>query len=689
MNDALARYRRLIDRLCATPARASSDLALASLLVAVVVMMVVPLPTFAIDFLIALNLALSLGLLLAALYVADASRLAALPSLLLLATLFRLGLNVSTTRLVLLHGDAGRIVEAFGRIVVAGNVVVGAVVFLVLALVQFVVIAKGSERVAEVAARFTLDALPGKQMSIDADLRAGSMTLEEAHERRRALERESHLYGALDGAMKFVKGDAVAGLVIVAINIVGGLAVGVLQRGMSFGAAASHYTVLTVGDGLAAQLPSLFVSTTAGLVVTRVPGDDPSGSLGGDVTSQLGAQPRALALTGALLALLACVPGLPALPFLALGAVAALAGLGGRRNLGAPERSRAVRSSPEESALALANVAPVRVRLGRGTDVSAVVAAERLAAARVRLFAELGLRVPEVVFADGDGLAADRYEIALGAVVAATGTLPDAACWVDASAAELRPFGVDAEGRAAPFGDRTLAWCDADAARSAASAGYRTGDRADLVVAHVERVLRASAAEFVGVQETRDLVDALEATHPALVGEVLPRLLSLAQVAEVLRRLVHEEVSIRDMRAVFEALAAAGQHERDPLALVEAVRAHLRRELTASVTAGRESLPVYTLSPRVEDAFRAAARYGVAGGPLPIDPDVIASTLEQLRELERAPADAPAPRPVVVTAPDIRRHVRAAIECELPSLRVLSYQDLTPSTVLRRLGTVA
>lgn len=294
----------MLDRLLSTVTRPFSgdggrrvpvgEIALGALVVAVLVMMIVPLPPAALDFLIALNLAVSLALLLVALCVADASRLAALPSILLLATLFRLGLNVSTTRLVLLDGNAGRIVEAFGKIVVSGNLVVGCVVFLVLAIVQFIVIAKGAERVAEVAARFTLDALPGKQMAIDADLRAGSVTLEEAQERRRGLERESQLYGALDGAMKFIKGDAIAGLAIVVVNIVGGLGVGLLQKGMSISEAASHYAVLTIGDGLAAQLPSLLVSATAGLVVTRVPDGD---TLGGDITDQFSAQPRALLAT--------------------------------------------------------------------------------------------------------------------------------------------------------------------------------------------------------------------------------------------------------------------------------------------------------------------------------------------------------------------------------------------------------
>ncbi len=682
MNDPLEPLKRLIDRLPMGRLAASSDLALAGLLIAVVVMMVVPLPPFLLDFLIALNLALSLGLLLVALYVTDASRLAALPSLLLIATLFRLALNVSTTRLVLLHGDAGRIVEAFGRVVVAGNVVVGGVIFLVLALVQFIVIAKGSERVAEVAARFTLDALPGKQMSIDADLRAGSLSLEQAQERRRSLERESQLYGALDGAMKFVKGDAIAGLVIVAINIVGGLAVGVLQRGMSFGAAATHYTVLTVGDGLAAQLPSLLVSTTAGLVVTRVPGDDPAGDLGSDITSQLRAQPRALMLTGGLLGLLACMPGLPALPFLAMGAVAVMAGLGRRDASGRPART----PSPvdgDDSALTLRNAPAVRIEVG--SAMHAAIASETpasVSAMRARLFGDLGLRVPEIAVEEAPRLGARRYAIVLGAIRAGSGDLPDASHWIDAPVADLRPFGIEATA----FAD--LAWCDESDAGRAATAGYRTGGVTAFLVDRVEVVLRANAEEYVGVQEARDLVDALEATHPALVAEVLPRVLSLAQVAEVLRRLVREEVSVRDLRGIFEALAAGSQLERDPVALTEVVRAHLRRQLTASVAGERTSLPVYTLSQRVEDAFRAAARYSPPGQPVALAPDVASDLLDQLRALEGTGRDVTAPRPVLVTAQDLRRHVRATIEYDLPRLKVLSYQDLMPTLVLRNIGTV-
>jgi type III secretion protein V len=619
-----------------------SDLALAAVLVAVVVMMLVPLPAFAIDLLIAVNLASSLALLLVALSLREASRLAALPSLLLVSTVFRLGLNVSTTRLVLLEGDAGRIVEAFGRVVVGGNVVVGFAVFLVLVIVQFVVIAKGAERVAEVAARFTLDALPGKQMSIDADLRAGSLTLEEAQERRRDVERESQLYGALDGAMKFVKGDAVAGLVIVAINIAGGLAVGVLQRGMSLGAAAAHYTVLTVGDGLAAQVPSLLVSTTAGLVVTRVPSG--GGGLGGDIAAQVGAQPRALLATGALLGLVALLPGMPPVPFLALGAAAAMAAARGSRAPAGDASGAARERTAGDGSLVLRNAPPVRVRLGVALhDREGRVAREGLSSLRASLFASLGVCFPQIEVLRDESLAPDEVEVAVNGVVAA-------------------------RARLAPNGD--------------APPVVRVLERV------LERVLVDHAPEYVGVQECRDMLDALEATHPALVAEVLPRQLSLAQVADVLRRLVAERVSIRDLRGIFEALATAAQRERDTVALAEAVRVGLRRQITAQVASGRPSLPVFVLAPAVEEAFRDGLRYASAGGPVPLDPRIAEALVAQLRDLEAAPREPGAVQPPLVVPQDIRRHVRAVVECALPDVAVVAFEELVPTLALRPIATI-
>ncbi len=684
-------------RLTRIPARISpvaGDAVIAVFVVCVIGMVIVPLPTTVLDAMIALNIALSLGLLLVALYVSEPASLAVLPSLLLLATLFRLGLNISTTRLVLLNGDAGRIVEAFGRIVVGGNILVGAVVFLVMALVQFIVIAKGSERVAEVAARFTLDALPGKQMSIDADLRAGSLSLEAAQDRRRALERESQLYGALDGAMKFVKGDAIAGLVIVAINIVGGLAIGVLQRGMSFGTAASHYTVLTVGDGLAAQLPSLLVSTTAGLVVTRVPGDRTGGNLGGDLASQISHQPRALAITAILLGLIACVPGLPTVPFLALAGAAGLAAAAcpARTTRSAATR-RDVSRTEHDPALVLSGSPPIRVLLGElahaaveQRDSGALSA--RVPAMRLKIAGQLGIRLPEIIVEMSRSLPPSDYQIAPDGVVVARGELPKEPHWVEAPVEELVPFGIDATARPSPFGRSRLAWCEEAAATRARSAGYETGDHTDLVCRHLETAVVSIAADYVGVQETRDMVDALESTHPALVGEVIPRLVSLARLADVLRRLVAERVSIRDLRAIFEAIASGAQHDVEPIELTEIVRANLRRQISGAVAGGRTALPVYLISRRLEQTFRDAVQYSRTGAPVALEPGVADRFIATLAGLESSPRSSSAPRPVLLVQSDIRRHVRALIETELPDLVTLSPLELTPELTIQPLATI-
>jgi type III secretion protein V len=667
------------------------DLALAGLVVVTLAMLLVPLPTGVVDVLIALNFAVSLGLLLVSMYVSDATRLASLPSMLLLATLFRLGLTISTTRLVLLRGDAGQVVRAFGEVVVAGNVVVGGVVFLVLTLVQFIVIAKGSERVAEVAARFTLDALPGKQMSIDADVRAGAVTMEEAQARRGDLERESQLYGALDGAMKFVKGDAIAGLVVTAVNIVGGLAVGVLQRGMSLGSAMSHYTILTVGDGLAAQIPALLIATTAGLIVTRVPGEDAGASLAGDIASQVLAQPRALGLTAGLLVLTALLPGLPAWPFLALAVGAGVASAAGLRRTPSPATRRRAPNTPADARLLIQpNATPIGVAVGTTAleRVDLAAFARRVPDLRVRLYGELGLRVPEVLATRDAGLPPVAFEIRIGGVPALRGRLPEAPRWVDAPHADLAALGV--RGLAHDLvGGRRVTWTGDEESRLAASAGYRTGDATEFAVANLDHALRVHAAEFIGVQEAREMADALEATHPALVGEVLPRLVSLAHLAEILRRLVAEEVSIRDLRGIFEALAAFGSSEREPAVLVEHIRSSMRRQLTAQATGGNTSVPVYLVAGELEDVLRATAQLARGDGQLPLDPALRSTIVEQFRSFESIERGPGAPTPVVVTAHDVRRHVRALIETDLPSLRVFSYQDLLPSVILQPLATVS
>ncbi|HXU61834.1 MAG TPA: flagellar biosynthesis protein FlhA, partial [Polyangia bacterium] len=478
------------------------DLALAALVVVIVGMMIVPLPTPLLDLLISVNIAVAVVLLLVAIYVSDALKIATFPTLLLLTTLFRLALEVSATRLILLRADGGAVIRAFGNFVVAGNLVVGAVIFLILTVIQFVVISKGSERVAEVAARFTLDAMPGKQMSIDAELRAGHIDQVEARRRRATLARESQLFGSMDGAMKFVKGDAVAGLVVLAVNIVGGLVIGVFQRGLDLAAATRTYTVLTIGEGLVAQIPALIISTAAGLIVTRVASEDEGGHLGRDIGLQVLAHPRAIGIAGGLLAVLAVVPGLPAPPFLLLAAV-----LGGVawRLARAPEApaATAATASPEPLDPVLTPIAvEVSPELGRRLADFARDVVPRL---RERLFAELGLPLPAVrLRTAGTRLAGGHFVIRLNEVPLARGEI-DRASWE--------------------------------------RAGARLADE-------VLVLMRRHGHELFGLEEAQALLDALERTHPALVREVVPKLVSPVLFTDIARRLVEEGISLRNLRDI-------------------------------------------------------------------------------------------------------------------------------------------
>jgi len=634
-----------------------ADLALAGLVVAIVGMMIVPLPTPLLDLLISVNIAAAVTLLLVAIYVSDALKIATFPTLLLLTTLFRLALEVSATRLILLRADAGEVIRAFGNFVVAGNLVVGAVIFLILTMIQFLVVSKGSERVAEVAARFTLDAMPGKQMSIDAELRAGHIDHNEARRRRAALARESQLFGSMDGAMKFVKGDAIAGIVVLAVNIVGGLIIGIVQRGMDAGTAARTYTVLTIGEGLVAQIPALIISTSAGIIVTRVASEEEGGHLGRDIGLQIMAQPKALAIAAGLLALLAVVPGLPTVPFLTLalilGAVAwkllrtaapaaetiATAGAGGASvvRAGAP---RAPADEPLLSPLLTPIAVEVSAELGAYLEGFATEVVPRL---RERLFAELGLPLPAVrlrVGAGGFALAEGKFVIRLNEVPLARGELA------------RTDWGV---------------------------AGARLGDE-------VLVLLRRYGHELFGLEEAQALLDALERTHPALVREVVPKLVSLVLFTDIARRLVEEGISLRNLRDILGALAEWAPHDRDPVALTEHVRGALRRVITHRYAGDGGALAAYLLDPMIEDAIRDSVQKTATGSYLALEPqlshDIVAA-------VGRAVGPGSTGGAVLLTGAEIRRYVRRLIESEHPNLPVLSFQELAPEAQIRPIARIS
>ncbi|MFO0676386.1 MAG: flagellar biosynthesis protein FlhA [Polyangiaceae bacterium] len=630
-----------------------AEFVLASFVALVVGLMIVPLPTPLLDVLIATNLSASIVILLVVLYVPDALSIATFPTLLLLTTLFRLALNVSSTRLILLQADAGEVIRAFGTFVVRGNYVVGAIVFTILTVIQFVVIAKGSERVAEVGARFVLDAMPGKQMAIDSELRSGAIDGDEARRRRRALSRESQFYGAMDGAMKFVKGDVIAGIVITIVNVVGGLAIGVGQRGLEATTALQRYGVLTIGDGLVSQIPALVLSTAAGILVTRTASEDDATPLGRELARQLFSTPKALTVAGTFVTALAIVPGLPFAPFALLGAALILVGERGRRNvlrraeanrlgIGAGNDPRpATHAAVPRASEFVPTVVPLALALPREDEALRASAFDTLLAVRTRVFAHLGVPLPEArIFVDAD---------------------------LDPGRCELRLHEL-------PAGTFDLTVGDPSA----------LGDA--LFVA-----LRRRAAEFVGLSETQRLLDALDKSSPATVRNVVPKPVPLPVFTDVLRRLVEEGTSIRDLRAILEALALVATTERDPLQLAEFVRSQLRRAITHGFTAGRLELDVVLVDPILEDTVRRAITRTPNGAFLTLAPaiarDVVVCIQKAVHDARAESAAKNAPgSPVLLTHPDVRRFVRKLVETDLPDLAVVSFAELLPEIALRPLA---
>jgi type III secretion protein V len=662
-----------------------SDVALAAGVTAVLAAMLVPLPAWLLDAGLAVNLAASAALLVTALQARDALQMSAFPTLLLVTTLFRLALNVSSTRLALSEGHAGQVIEAFGEFVVRGDYVVGTVLFAILTLVQFLVVAKGAERVAEVSARFTLDAMPGKQMSIDADLRAGAIDLAQARERRRALERESQMFGAMDGAMKFVKGDLVAGLVITLVNLVGGTAVGVLQGGMPVGEAAATYALIAIGDGLASQVPSLAISVAAGLVVTRVAGAREGAGLGADIASQFFGDSRALWVVAGLCGALALVPGMPHLTFLLLGA--AVAGLAHLRRVGAPG-TPAEAGSPEQAAPevqageggGVGAMAPLTLDLS--AELSALASGEggafvRRDLGRVReaLLAELGVPLPALRVRTGATyLPPGGYALLVEEVPAGAGQVVPGAVYVAGSPSEVAYLGLQAEAAVDPVTGKPASRLPAGAREQVQAAGLPVRTGVDVLCHHLLVLLRRRAASLLGVQEVQSLLEAQEAQTPALVKEALAKV-PLPLLTDVLRKLLQEEVSIRNLRAILEALVSPTT-EGDAAALAERCRQALARYLSHKY-APQGPLFAYLVDPSVERLLREQGR------GQPPEPGEVARLLEGVRRI------ALEGRAVVLAAPDVRRALRRLCEGSFPDVAVLTYGELDPALQVRPLGRLA
>ena len=678
-----------------------NDIVLAVMLVAIIFMMILPLPTLVVDILIAINMTLAGVLLMVAMYLPSPLAFSSFPSVLLVTTLFRLGISIATTRLILLQGDAGDIIDTFGNFVVGGNLVVGLVVFLILTIVQFVVITKGAERVAEVAARFSLDAMPGKQMSIDGDMRAGTIDMEEAKRRRNIVEKESQLYGSMDGAMKFVKGDAIAGLIIVAVNLLGGIMIGVMQRGMTAGKAMQTYSILSIGDGLISQIPALFISICAGIMVTRVQTDDGPSNVGRDIGAQVLSQPKALLIGGCIALGMGLIPGMPTLVFVLLAfpligmGISMLprkqvdAATGKVTEVPAMQASGAKPPTPKKDGTD-EFVPTVPLILDVSEDLRSVLDAaslnEELLRIRRALYFDLGVPFPGIHLRFSNRLPPETYHILLSEVPVATGRLRARKLLVRESEQTLAGLMLKFEKDRAFLPGIDTIWVEENLKELLGNAGMSVMDASQILTYHLASVLRKYSSDFIGVQETKFLLSAMEQRFPDLVKEAV-RIMPTQKIGEILQRLVSEDISVRDLRTILEALVEWGQKEKDSVLLTEYVRGALKRHISHKYSAGLNMLPAYLLAPKVEETLRSAIRQTSAGSYLALDPATGKRLVENVKKaVGKLPATGQ--RPVLLASMDIRRYLRKLIEQDLYDLQVISYQELTKDVNIQPLARI-
>lgn len=672
-----------------------ADISVVIIVIVAVLMMVIPLPAWLLDILLALNITLSLTVLLVTMFTRGPLEFSIFPSLLLLLTLFRLALNVSSTRLILLHGDAGEIIQAFGNFVVGGDMIVGLVVFLILVVIQFVVITKGAERVAEVAARFTLDAMPGKQMSIDADLNAGLLTEEEARKRRQDVQREADFFGAMDGASKFVKGDAIAGIIITLLNLIGGFAIGALRMNLPASEAIQEFALLTVGDGLVAQIPSLMISTATGILVTRSASET---NLGASVTSQLFATPDVFSIAGVVLLGMALVPGLPLVPFAILSGITFFLASRSRRRLlveyssqqAAEEMAMSAARAETESAASLLAVDPLEIELGFGLIALADAAqgselSERINMIRRQFALDLGFLVPTIRIRDNIQLKPTTYLVKVKGVPVGQGDLlldhllamnPGSAVESIEGVATTEPaFGLPA-------------WWIRESERERAELlGYTVVDPATVLATHLTELIRQYAPELLGRQDVQQLLDGVREYAPAVVDEVVPSVLSVGQVQKVLANLLHEGVPIRDLVTILETLGDYGMITKDVDLLTEYVRQALGRVIVRQYVEPGEPLQVITLQVELEQMILESVQKTEGGNYINMDPAVLEQLIASVSK-EAMRLTNQGRTPIVLTAPLVRLYFRRLMERAFARLVVLSYNELEPSQEVQAVGVV-
>lgn len=674
-----------------------SDLLLVACVSAMVGMMIVPLPTWLLDILLTINITIAVTLLMVSIYISKATQIVSYPTLLLITTLYRLSLDISATRLILLNADAGEVIRAFGMFVVSGNFVVGAVIFLIITLVQFIVITKGAERVAEVAARFTLDAMPGKQMSIDADVRAGAIDFEEGRKRRDALGRESQFYGAMDGAMKFVKGDAIAGIIITLVNIIGGLIIGMAMKDMELTKALQTYSILTIGNGLVSQIPALLISISAGMVITRVASETADSNLGKDIASQILAQPKALGVSSGLLLILAVIPGLPKIPFLLMAGVVGAVAYGLVKVGKLKQDGQAVQTGPVEGVQEpqLTVTVPLVLEVSEALTASINPSnpqgknfLQKLTEVRNSLYYELGVIFPSIQISGNNPFEEGTYRIWLNEVPVVSGRVRLDALLANGTAKDLAFYGIKAEASQNPATGKPAAWIPADMRERAAKAGLQIWDTHEVLILHLTHFLNEHARDFIGLQEVQWMLNTLKEYYPNLVEEVVPKIVSLQQLAEILQRLVEEGVSIRDLKSILQGLSECGKGSRDVFSFTEQIRVTLRRKICFQLSQGKPTLFVYQLSPEIEDMFRNSIRQSANGPYLTMEPAMVQQVMEAATTtIGILPPTAQGP--VILTDSEIRRFVRKLLEFRLPDVSVLSYDQLTTEISVQPLCFIA
>lgn len=682
----------------------SSDLILAFIVISIIMMLIFPVSPHVIDLLISVNLTASVSLLFVALYIQKAVHLSMFPSLLLITTLYRLGVNISSTRQILLKANAGKIIYAFGNFVVGGNYVVGAVIFLIITIVQFVVITKGAERVAEVAARFTLDAMPGKQMSIDADLRAGTIDQAQARQLRLDLQRESQLYGAMDGAMKFVKGDAIAGIVITLINVVGGLIIGNQMMGLSLGESAKLFALLSIGDGLVSQIPAVMIAITAGIVTTRVSSEKKDTHLGKEISDQILRQPKALIISSGVLMLMGFIPGFPTSPFLVLSAGIGSIGFAIFTNAKKAAAKEAAGMSTMETGIeghamvtggsddyaltlpVVLEVSPALSKLIRKDKQGLTFIDQMIPKMRHSLYQELGVRFPGVhVRTDSPNLEKGEYGVHLNEVPIARGKVLTEHLLTNETEDTLKRYNLPFTTLKSTMGMPSI-WVDEKYKEILQSSGIKFWTPLEVMILHLSKFYRQYASEFIGIQEVRAILEFVEKSFPDLVKETT-RLIPLQKLTEIFKRLIQEQVSIKDLRTILESLSEWAQTEKETVLLTEYVRSSLKRYISYKYSQGQTTLSVYLLDPEIEDMVRAAIKQTSAGSYLALDPDSVQLILNAMRNLI-VPTPPTGQPPVLLTAIDVRRYVRKLIEGDFPEMPVVSYQEIVPEIKIQPLGRV-